>query len=94
VTTTGVYDVANVESFQVFPNPVSETANVQIRLNESMDATLTVTNLMGQKMINQNLRLNAGDNTFVVEMNDLPAGLYLLSVQSGTDVITYKVQKQ
>lgn len=94
VTTTGVYDIANVESFQVFPNPVSETANVQIRLNESMDATLTVTNLMGQVMINQNMRLNAGDNTFVVEMSDLPAGLYLLSVKSETDIITYKVQKQ
>jgi PKD repeat protein len=94
VTLTGVYDVANVESFQVFPNPVSDAANVQIRLNESMDATLTVTNLMGQTMINQNRRLNAGDNTFAVEMNDFPAGLYLLSIKSGSDIITYKVQKQ
>jgi PKD repeat protein len=94
VTLTGVYDVANIENFQVFPNPVSDAATVQIQLNESMDATLTVTNLMGQTMVNQNMRLNAGDNTFTVEMSDLPAGLYLLSVKSGTDVITYKVQKQ
>ncbi|MFT6148188.1 MAG: PKD repeat protein [Saprospiraceae bacterium] len=94
VTLTGVYEVANVESFQVFPNPVSNTANVQIQLNESMDATLTVTNLMGQTMINQNRRLNAGDNTFGVEMNDLPSGLYLLSVKSDSDIITYKIQKQ
>ena len=94
VTLTGVYDVANVESFQVFPNPVTNIANVQIQLNESMDATLTVTNLMGQTMINQNRRLNAGDNTFGVEMNDLPSGLYLLSVKSGSDIITYKIQKQ
>jgi PKD repeat protein len=94
VTTTGVYDITNVESFQVFPNPVSSTATVQIQLNESMDATLTVTNLMGQTMINQHKRLNAGDNIFAVEMSNLPAGLYLLSVKSGTDIITYKVQKQ
>ena len=59
-----------------------------------MDATLTVTNLMGQTMINQNRRLNAGDNTFGVEMNDLPSGLYLLSVKSDSDIITYKIQKQ
>ncbi|NJN78630.1 MAG: T9SS type A sorting domain-containing protein [Saprospiraceae bacterium] len=79
--------------FQVFPNPVSSSATVQIRLNESMDAILTVTNLMGQTMINQNIKLNAGDNNFPVEMSDLPAGLYLLSVKSGSDIITYKVQK-
>lgn len=93
VTLTGTYAVTNVEDFQVFPNPVSDVANVQLKLNESMELTLTVTNLMGQTFINQNMTLNAGDNTFPVDMNDLPAGLYMVSLKSGSDVITYRVQK-
>lgn len=93
VTLTGAYAVSNVENFQVFPNPVQNTANIQIELKAAMDLTMTVTNLMGQSFINQNVTLNTGANTIPVEMSDLPTGLYLLSLKSGTDVITYKIQK-
>ena len=93
VTLTATYAVTNVEDFQVFPNPVRNTANVQLELTESMNLTMTVTNLMGQEFMNQSLNLNAGDNSFPIEMIDLPTGLYLLSLKSETDVITYKIQK-
>ncbi|MFK7947986.1 MAG: PKD domain-containing protein [Saprospiraceae bacterium] len=93
VTLTGAYAVSNVEDFQVFPNPVRNTANIQLELTESMNLTMTVTNLMGQEFINQPLNLNAGDNSFQVEMSELPTGLYMVSLKSETDVITYKIQK-
>ncbi len=93
VTLTGTYDVTNVEDFQVYPNPVSNTANVQLQLKDAMDLTLSVSTLMGQEVLNQNMKLNAGTNTFSVEMSDLPAGLYLLSLKSNSDIITYKIQK-
>ena len=51
VNLTGAYAVVNVEDFQIFPNPVRNTANIQLELKESMDLTLTVTNLMGQEFI-------------------------------------------
>jgi PKD repeat protein len=93
VTLTGVYEVSNIEGLNVFPNPVSDAATVQIELAEAMDLTLTVTNLMGQEVINTNKNLFAGENSFSVEMNDLPTGLYLMSLKSGSDVVTYKIQK-
>lgn len=93
VTLTGAYAVTNVEGFQVFPNPVRNTANIQLELTKSMDLTMTVTNLMGQEFINQPLNLNAGDNSFQVEMSELPTGLYMVSLKSETGVITYRIQK-
>lgn len=93
VTLTGVYEVSNIEGLNVFPNPVNDAATVQIELAEAMDLTLSVTNLMGQEVINTNKSLFAGENTFSVEMNDLPAGLYLMSLKSGSDIVTYKIQK-
>ena len=93
VTLTGAYAVANVEDVQVFPNPVSDFANVQLELKSAMDLTMTVTNLMGQQLISKPLSLVAGSNSIEVEMSDLPAGLYLINIQSATDVITYRIQK-
>ena len=93
VTLTGVYEVSNIEGLNVFPNPVKDAATIQIELAEAMDFTLTVTNLMGQEVINTNKSLFAGENTFSVEMNNLPTGLYLMSLKSGSDIVTYKIQK-
>ncbi len=93
VTLTGTYAVSNVEDLQIFPNPVYNTANIQLALKASMNLTMTVTNLMGQEFINQPFNLNAGDHSLQVEMSDLPAGLYMVSLKSETDVITYKIQK-
>lgn len=93
VTLTGLYEVKNIEGLNVFPNPVRDAATVQIELAEAMEFTLTVTNLMGQEVINTNKNLFAGENTFSIEMNDLPTGLYLMSLKSGSDVVTYKIQK-
>ena len=93
VTLTGAYAVVNVEDFQVFPNPVYNTANIQLELKESTNLTLTVTNLMGQEFINQPLSLDAGNNLLPIETSELPRGLYMVSLKSETDVITYKIQK-
>jgi hypothetical protein len=93
VTLTGTYAVANVEDLQVFPNPVRDIANLQLELKSAMDLTMTVTNLMGQQMISKPLSLVSGANSVQLEMNDLPAGLYLINLQSETDIITYRIQK-
>jgi PKD repeat protein len=93
VTLTGLYEVENVEGFNVFPNPIQDLATVQIDLKENMDLTMTITNLVGQEVVRENKTLNAGNNTFNLDMSSLPTGLYLLSLKSGSDVITYKLQK-
>jgi PKD repeat protein len=93
VTLTGTYAVANVEDLQVFPNPVRDIVNLQLELKSAMNLTLTVTNLMGQQMISKPLSLVSGANSVQLEMNDLPAGLYLINLQSETDIITYRIQK-
>ena len=46
-----------------------------------------------EEVINTNKSLFAGENTFSVEMNNLPTGLYLMSLKSGSDIVTYKIQK-
>jgi PKD repeat protein len=95
VTLTMVYRaITNIETFNVFPNPVQENLTLELGLKEGMNFNLTVTNLIGQDIISENKQLEKGNHLFQMNLKDLPTGLYLLSLTSGTDVVTYKIFKQ
>jgi PKD repeat protein len=95
VTLTMVNRVmANIEQLNIFPNPVQDNLNVSLELKESMDLTINVTNLLGQQLISENRSLQGGAQNFELDLQNLPSGLYLLSLTSGTDIVTHKIYKQ
>ena len=70
---------------QNFPNPFSNETNVTVYLTEMTDVTLTVTNLLGQTVISQNLgTFNAGNSTITIDANGLSSGVYTYTLSTGT----------
>jgi hypothetical protein len=66
----------------LFPNPVADNATVTLNSSESGAANLTLFDAVGKVVLHKQINIVPGDNTFQLEMSDLPQGLYILAIQS------------
>ena len=77
-------EVSDEELIEIFPNPASDYANLQLNFEGS--AKVEIMNLLGSVVYTNQLQSSGQSNT-VLYVGDLPDGMYLLSVQ--TDRQTY-----
>jgi choice-of-anchor B domain-containing protein len=76
----------------VYPNPISGTTYVSINSLTSTVVTLEVNDIMGRNYYMQNFSLRQGNNQISIEeWSQLPHGIYLLVMSSGTTRITQKL---
>ncbi len=68
---TGVEDNAE-ENIGIYPNP----ANEKITVNAQNIERVSITNVMGQKVY----ETSVGDDNMVIDVNNFPAGLYMINV--------------
>lgn len=71
-----------INAFTVYPNPASEQATVQIVSPIRTSAQITVTNITGQIVYRENVSIKAGNNFVHINVNNLPAGLYMVNVSA------------
>ncbi len=77
---------------QVYPNPASETAFLRYRISDTRYLISDLYGIDGRKIreiINQ--VLPAGEHEFDIDVSDLPAGVYFVRVQAGSDVNVAKL---
>lgn len=83
---------ANMEVGQVIPNPASATARFAVTMGQPATVAGEVTNIMGQKVSTLPARhLQAGNNEFVIDLNNLSAGIYFCTLTSGNQSVTRKM---
>lgn len=83
--TSGTFE-ANLADlrFVTFPNPVENFINVMFRLQQPTDVALKITDVLGHEIQNINLgRLAAGEQQQDLNLRNLPAGQYFVSIQAG-----------
>ena len=92
-TTNGISDVSgNIHSLSAYPVPFDQTLNTDIYLNTASHLTLTLMSVEGQSVKElYNGSTAQGQFSRSFETGGLPAGIYLLKVQSGNDVKVIKV---
>ena len=92
VGVTGINEVSNVASMNVYPNPMTNTATVDFNLTEASDVTITLVNALGQSVLTENLgNLGAGEQNYSLNAETLSNGLYFLNIKAGNGTITKKV---
>jgi len=78
----------NSEIFRVsqnYPNPFSNETSVTVYLTEITNVTLTVSNLLGQTVISQNLgTFSAGNSNISIDASGLSSGVYTYTLSTGT----------
>ncbi|MEO0898586.1 MAG: T9SS type A sorting domain-containing protein [Bacteroidota bacterium] len=79
--------IESVENMLMYPNPAQEWITLEYALMESSEITLEVINPMGQKLIQHNLGNQfPGQQKERVNIQELPAGLYIVQVKSNGQV--------
>ncbi len=82
----GIEPIASAKgnSLQAFPNPASNEIRFEFSLGEKNNTDLSIYNLTGQKVMTIiNEPLQSGRYSIHKNISDLPAGNYLLKIQSG-----------
>lgn len=79
---------------QVAPNPFTIYTTLKVNNNfESKDALISVMDYTGKVVYTSNVNLIKGEQVFDVNLNNLPAGMYQMSVKTDKTVNTTKVVK-
>ncbi|MDP4267086.1 MAG: T9SS type A sorting domain-containing protein [Bacteroidota bacterium] len=70
----------SVSILKVYPNPVSNLIKYDIINNyDSLKLTISITDLLGRNIKNQDVTLFSGDNHNIINVNELESGLYFLN---------------
>ena len=81
-TITSINDILSNSSVNVYPNPSNGNFTLAIQSEKASEATVLISNLIGQQMKEFNQHLNAGLNAISVQNLQLPDGKYLVNIIS------------
>ena len=67
---------------RVYPNPATEVLNVEVNASQTSAMNISVFNIMGQKVAEQNVTVNAGLNHPTINTADFASGIYFVTVKA------------
>jgi len=79
--------------FENYPNPATTSSKIKFTIDESNIISLDLLTMTGHKalsLINQT-RFNAGTYSMIIDVDELPSGMYYYVLTSGSRVITDKI---
>ncbi len=89
---TGIKEVSKTSvSFDIFPNPAKETANLVVNSPKSSESLLVVYNSIGELVSQKAVSLNEGKNKVEVSLSGMRSGVYFASIKTGNSVISKKL---
>ena len=80
------------KTFELFPNPVSQILNMEIRGYRGV-TELLVFNIHGQVILSKNLRLQGQDKQSI-DVSTLPEGMYIVSLNDNLTITTVSFTKK
>jgi len=84
----GVNDLSgSLESYVIYPNPVSDVLNVSLKLTASANAVAQIYNFNGQLVYSENFGLTRGENQVRLNVGSLATGMYTLRIISSEGIM-------
>ncbi len=81
---------STINSVKAFPNPASNEVRVSYTFNQNTDATVILTNIIGQEVASQNLN-NVINGTTTFNTTNLAGGVYMYTVKANGETTTGRV---
>ncbi|HRH64821.1 MAG TPA: T9SS type A sorting domain-containing protein [Bacteroidia bacterium] len=81
--TTGLTTVTKTVAFEMYPNPASAQASVDINLDRKDDVTVEIFNKVGAFVYSRTENgMSAGEHSFTINTSDFAKGIYMVSVKT------------
>ena len=92
---TGIQDITNGNKVSVpYPNPSNLRITIEYEFSATSDVQTDIYDLQGARLYSAlQYNVQAGNHSVSVNISELPAGLYIYTLRSGTEVITGKFIK-
>jgi hypothetical protein len=75
----------------VTPNPANHSARIPFTLSSNEKVDFTMVNMVGERVMSRTFAGKRGDNSLTIDVAELPSGIYLYTVQSGSKKSTRKL---
>jgi thiol-disulfide isomerase/thioredoxin len=76
---TAVEDITDINSLNVYPNPVSDELTIELNAERSTEVTMTIVDMMGRILVNEGTKtFPAGHNNLKIDVSGLVQGTYFL----------------
>ncbi|MFT3909581.1 MAG: M12 family metallo-peptidase [Ferruginibacter sp.] len=85
---------ADNRSTMVYPNPVTDVANIRFIANENTGYTFTIADLTGRKLITEKKQATTGINVHSINTSRLAKGTYLVLIQNKNNRQVIKINVQ
>ena len=69
-------------SARLYPNPASDMLNIEVNASQASEMSISIYNIMGQNVMNQNVNITTGMNTRNINISDLNSGIYFVTVKA------------
>ena len=77
------YQAVNpITASRVYPNPATDVLNIEVNASQASEMNISVFNLMGQKVMDQNVTLSTGINCPSISTANLNSGIYFVTVKA------------
>jgi len=88
----GINDVsANINTLNIVPNPFNNKAIVSFYADKAGVMTERLTNMIGNEVSRKSVEVRMGENTSMIEKNNLSTGVYFYSISDGKTVLTKRI---
>ena len=67
---------------RVYPNPATDVLNIEVNASQASEMSISVYNIMGQMVMNQNVNVTTGMNTRSISTSELNSGIYFVTVKA------------
>jgi len=91
---TPVEEYTDLLASAVFPNPAKNFVHLQYELKQNTESTISLYNVFGQKVYEQEILSSAGKNQESIDIEKNPAGVYMLRLALENETVHYKFIKE
>jgi len=85
---------ADVPKVTAQPNPASNTLNIHVSNCDANNLKIKLFSVLGSEIYLSDLRQADSKGSFVLNVGQIPDGIYLLTIQSGKDQVTKRIKIQ
>jgi hypothetical protein len=86
-----IEEIDNSLNFEVFPNPSTDKVFIKVNFDLADDAKITLTDLNGKIILDQDLNGENGKRTFEINKTNVSKGIYILSLENNDKTSNKKI---